>query len=167
MTNPKELAARLLAEVESRHRPVVETRNPNGSVLFDIAKPSVSPERPDWQVVHWTSGKPGRPSSDVRGQKKLETAILRAIRKHSRQRSVRAITQNIIADRESAYYRKPYDTLYKRVNAAIKQRGLSFWHHFELCELLDGEPSVELLRELGLQSLDYLERPFGGWVVSN
>jgi len=165
MTDPKELAARLLAEIEARHRPIVETRDPNGLVLFDIAKPSVSPEQPNWQVVHWGSGKPGRPPSDVRDQKKLEKAILRAIRKNPRRRSVRAITNGITADKESGYYREPYDTLYKRVNAAIKQRGLSFWHHFELRELLDGEPSARLLRELGLQSLDYLERPFGGWVV--
>jgi hypothetical protein len=165
-TDPEKLAEALLAEAEKRNRPVVERRDPSGSVIFDIVRPQKVTQ--GWEVFWWGPRKRGRPKKNTKlteeDQKglKLERAIHNAIKKNARRRSSRAITKHIIADRKSGYYRRAFEAMYKRVNAAIEERGISFWQFYELHELAGAKPSAELLHELGLQSLKYLEEPFGG-----
>jgi hypothetical protein len=191
-TDPEKLAEALLAEAEKRNRPIVERSDPDGKVMFDAARPPVEQTAQGWEVVEWEPRKPEKPrkrGQPTRAQEprkrgrpkgapapswvdeedrvglKLEKAIHNAVNNNPGQRSSRAITKRIITDRESRYYGLTFDTLYKRVNAAIKQRGISFWEFCGSHELAPAEPSVELLHELGLQSLKYLEQPFGGRII--
>jgi integrase len=168
-TDPEKLAEALLAEAEKLNRPVVETRLPDGRVMFDVVRPRKATQ--GWVLWEWEPRKRGRPKKNTKlteeDQKglKLERAILNAIKKNSRQRSSRAITSYIITDEQSGYYGVPFDTLFKRVHAAIAERGECFWQFYELHELAAAEPWAELLHELGLQSLKYLEEPFGGRII--
>ncbi len=167
--DPGKLAAAMLAAVEKRDRPVVEMRDSRGTVTWVAVKPPVEPDQQGWKVIPWgAKRKPGRPKryahnqkdweramSDVRSQKKLEKAIHAAITRKGvgRQRSVDAITTRI---KESEYHGVSFHTLRKRVDAVIKQWA-SVWDLVELYELVGVRPPVkpdrELLRELGLQSL--------------
>ena len=175
MTCPEKLAAALLAAAEARDRPVVETRDSKGRGMLGVVKPPSAEPKRSWEVVSWGKRKSGRPKKKIQtglkeeDQKrlKLERAINKAITHDPRRRSIRAITNCIIADKQLGYCHVAFDTLYKRVKAAVEQRGTSFWHYYELHELSGGEPSAELLRELGLQSLQYLERPFGTRIVED
>ncbi len=167
-SDPEKQAAAMLAAVEARYCPVVETRDPKGMVVFDIVKPPFEPDRQGWKVVSWgEKGTPGRPKRYVREQRKLERAIHEAVTKNPRQRSVDAITRHLIKAR-AAYHDDSFHTLRKRVDTLIKQWAAS-WDLAELYELIGTKPPVkpdrELLRELGLQSLQYFERPFGGRVI--
>jgi len=172
--DPEKLAATLLAAAEARNRPVVETRDSRGTVVLDVVKPSSDEPERSWKVVSWAKRKSGRPKKNRTVLKEedqtklnLERAIHKVITEDPRQRSISAITRCIIVDRESGYCHVSFDALYKRVNAAVEERGTSFWHYYELHELSGGEPSAELLREVGLQSLQYLDRPFGGRIIED
>jgi hypothetical protein len=162
-------AAELLGGLEKQLNPIRESCDQSGRVMFDIVKPPIEERK---QFVVWfepPKRKKGRPNKrnrlkdgDLRGMN-LERAIYSAISKNTCQRTVRAITLCIITDKASEYYRSKFDWgIYNRVGAAIRERGKLFWDRCKGEGLATGEPSADLVNELGLQSLKWIATPFGG-----
>jgi hypothetical protein len=169
MADPERLAAAMLAAIEAQDGPVVETRDANGTITLVVRKRPIAPDRGPWIVPFGIPKKtPGRPQKHSRDQRQLGMAVYEVIIRNPCQRSVDAITNRLIGDRKSKYYEVPFNTLRKRVDALIKHWA-SVWDLAELYALTGTQPPAnpdrELIRELGLQSLQFLSRPFGGRII--
>jgi hypothetical protein len=191
--DPKEMAAKMLAAVEARDRPIIETLDSSGTVTWAATKPPIQHQREGWiggvvdggarydirvsegqyflEMVSQLERKSGRPERDIQDQIELGRAINRAVRRRgrSKKRSYRAITRQLREDAPN-YRALPFETLRKQVTDVI-DRFASVWDLRDLYDLVRLEQPVgrdpELWRELGLQSLQFLERPFGGSIFDN
>ena len=171
-SDARQLAEDMLAalEIESCRRfHFVPWTEPPAWGIQTSEKKVGRPRRKEWDGRYSAILCKGLKVEDIKGGK-LERAIYAHMPEGSDvgARSSNAITYRIIKDRNSGYFQVPPDTMFKRVNAVLKNRGKAFWlfwrdrgspirHSAQLpYKATEDQPPAELLHELGLQSF---ERP--------